>query len=177
MIERKNMMRWLLLLLAFLSIPALAEARDPNEHFFQPKLGDLKDDLASAKAEGKIGILLMFEMDECPFCDRMKRTVLNQSQVQDYFRKHFIVYPMDTKGDAPMIDFKGKDTTEKAFSLEQRARATPTFIFYDLDGNVMTRFTGATQTVDEFMLLGGYVVDGIYKTMTFNVYKRQAQTK
>lgn len=171
------MMRWLLLLLAFLSLPALAEVRNPNEHFFQPKLGDLKDDLSVAKAEGKNGILLMFEMDDCPFCDRMKHTVLSQSEVQDFFRKHFIVYPMDTKGDAPMVDFMGKDTTEKAFSLEQRARATPTFIFYDLDGKVMARFTGATQTVDEFMLLGRYVVDGIYKTMSFNVYKRQVKAQ
>lgn len=170
-------MRWLLLLLAFLSVPALAEVRNPNEHFFQPKLGDLKDDLAAARSEGKIGILLMFEMDDCPFCDRMKRTVLNQSQVQDYYRQHFIVYPMDTRGDAPMVDFKGKDTTEKDFSLEQRARATPVFIFYDLDGNVMTRFTGATQTVDEFMLLGRYVVEGTYKTTPFNVYKRQVQAQ
>lgn len=170
-------MRWLLLLLTFLSLPALAEVRDPNEYFFQPKLGDLKEDLAAARAEGKAGILLMFEMEDCPFCDRMKHTVLNQSPVQDYYRQHFIVYPMDTRGDAAMVDFKGKDTTEKAFALEQRARATPTFVFYDLDGNEMTRFTGATQTVDEFLLLGRFVVDGTWKTMKFNVYKRQALAK
>jgi thioredoxin-related protein len=171
-------MHRLLMLLMFLALPALAEIRDPGSHFFQAKMGDLKDDLASARAEGKIGVLLMFEMDECPFCERMKHTVLNQSHVQDYYRKHFIVYPMDTKGDVPMTDFTGKATTEKAFSLEQRARATPVFVFYDLDGQVITRFTGATQTVDEFMLLGRYVVEGQYKTgVPFNVYKRQPAAK
>jgi thioredoxin-related protein len=170
-------MRWLLLLLACLSLPALAEARDPGQHFFQPKLGDLKDDLAAAKAEGKLGILLMFEMDDCPFCDRMKRTVLNQSAVQDYYRKHFIVYPMDTKGDAPLVDFQGRTTTEKAFALEQRARATPVFVFYDLAGNPITRYTGATQTAEEFLLLGRYVVEGAYGNMPFAAYKRQAQAR
>ncbi len=84
---------------------------------------------------------------------------------------------MDVKGDAPMLDFKGKDTTEKVFSLEQRARATPVFIFYDLEGNPMTRYTGATQNATEFLLLGRYVVDGAYKSMPFNVYKRQASGK
>lgn len=168
-------MRWLLLLLTFMALPALAEVRDPGEHFFQPKMGDLKEDLAAAKADGKTGVLLMFEMDECPFCDRMKRTVLNQSQVQDYFRKHFVIYPMDVKGDVPVTDFKGKESTEKAFALEQRARATPTFLFFDLDGNEIARFTGATQTLDEFMLLGRFVVEGAYKTTKFNVYRRQAQ--
>ncbi len=170
-------MRWLLLLLALFSLPALAEVRDPGVHFFQPKLGDLKDDLGAARSEGKLGILLMYEMDECPFCDRMKRTVLNQSEVQDFFRQHFIVYAMDTKGDAPMTDFKGNATTEKAFALEQRARATPTFVFHDLDGNVMARYTGATQTAAEFILLGRFVTEGHYKTTSFNAYKRQVQAK
>lgn len=168
-------MRWFLLVLALLATPVLAEVRDPGTHFFQPKFGDLKEDLESARQSGKAGILLMFEMDECPFCHRMKTTVLNQTSVQDYYRKHFLIYSIDIKGDTGLVDFQGKDTTEKAFSLEQRARATPVFIFYDLEGNAMTRFTGATQNADEFMLLGRYVVEGVHKNMPFNVYKRQAQ--
>lgn len=168
-------MRWLLLLVAFLALPALAETRSADEYFFQPKLGDLKGDLADLRKENKTGILLMFEMDDCPFCERMKNTVLNQTQVQDYFRQHFIIYPMDTRGDVALTDFQGKDTTEKAFALQQRARATPTFIFYGADGKEITRFTGITQSVGEFMLLGRYVVEGAYKKEPFNVYKKQAQ--
>lgn len=171
-------MRWLMFALALIltSAPALAEVRDPQSHFFMSKLGDFKDELATAKQEGKRGVLIMFEMEDCPFCARMKANVLNQSQVQDYFRKHFLIYDMDVKGDTPMVDFKGKSTTEKAFALEQRARATPVFIFFDLEGNAVTRFTGATQTLDEFMLLGRYVVDGVYKdNVPFNVYKKQGK--
>lgn len=174
-------MRWLALALAFflatLALPAaFAETRDPHSHFFMSKLGDFKDELASAKQEGKQGILIMFEMDECPFCARMKANVLNQSQVQDYFRKHFLIYDVDVKGDTPMVDFKGNATTEKAFALEQRARATPVFVFYDLEGNAVARFTGATQTVEEFLMLGRYVAEGVYKTnVPFNVYRKQGK--
>ncbi len=167
-------MRWLLLVIAFMAMPALAEVRDAHTHFFMSKMGDFKDELATAKAEGKQGVLIMFEMDECPFCARMKATILNQDVVQDYFRRHFLIYPVDVKGDTAMVDFKGKETTEKAFALEQRARATPTFVFFDLDGNAVTRFTGTTQTTDEFLLLGRYVVEGAYKAAPFNVYKRQS---
>lgn len=170
-------MRWLMLVLAFLALPAMAEVRDPHTHFFMSKMGDFKDELATAKQDGKQGVLIMFEMDECPFCSRMKATILNQSGVQDYFRQHFLIYPVDVKGDTSMVDFKGKETTEKAFALEQRARATPTFVFFDLDGNVVTRFTGTTQTTDEFLLLGRYVVEGAYKTAPFNVYKRQVKVQ
>lgn len=166
-------LRWLLLLGLVCVMPALAELRDPSVHFFQPKLGDLHGDLAIAREEGKLGILLMFEMDDCPFCHRMKTTVLNRAEVQDYFRRHFLIYSIDTKGDVPITDFQGNNTTEKAFALAQRARATPVFVFYDLQGQPITRYTGATQTVDEFMLLGRYVVEGAYKSVPFNVYKRQ----
>lgn len=166
-------MRWLLLVFSILAFTAHAEVRDPHSHFFMPKLGDLKEDLAVARDEGKQGVLIMFEMEECPFCMRMKSTVLNQSEVQDWYRKHFIIFTMDVKGDAPITDFQGNATTEKAFSLENRARATPVFLFFDLQGNPVTRFTGATQTAQEFLLLGRYVVDGVYKTTPFNVYKRQ----
>lgn len=168
-------MRWLLLVFALLSLPTLAEVRDPYTHFFMAKMGDFKDELATAQSEGKVGVLVMFEMDDCPFCARMKANILNQSAVQDYYRKHFLIYPVDVKGDAPMIDFKGKETTEKAFALEQRARATPVFVFYDLNGDPVTRYTGTTQTVDDFILLGRYVVEGANKTMPFNVYKRQSK--
>lgn len=170
-------MRWLILPLTLLSAAALGEVRDPGSHFFQPKRGDLHGDLAAAKQEGKQGLLLMFEMDDCPFCARMKQTVLNQSEIQDYYRRHFIIYAMDTKGDTPMTDFKGKDTTEKAFALEQRARATPAFVFYGLAGNTLTRFTGATQTPEEFLMLGRYVVDGHYKAMPFSVFKGQSHPR
>lgn len=170
-------MRWLILFCAFWMFSAHAEVRDPQAHFFMPKLGDFKEELDVAKREGRQGVLIMFEMEDCPFCHRMKTTVLNQSQVQDWYRKHFLIYAMDVKGDTAMVDFKGKDTTEKAFALENRARATPTFVFFDLEGNAVTRFTGATQSADEFLLLGRYVVERVYKTTPFNVYKRQQAGK
>jgi thioredoxin-related protein len=50
------------------------------------------------------------------------------------------------------------------------------FVFYDLEGNTVTRFTGATQTAEEFLLLGRYVVEGVAQTnMPFNVYKKQGK--
>lgn len=167
-------MRWLLLALALLTQPVLAETRDPHSHFFMAKMGDFKEELGAARQEGKQGVLIMFEMDECPFCARMKSTVLNQSEVQDWFRRHFLIYSVDVKGGTEMQDFQGNPTTEKAFALANRARATPVFIFFDLDGNPITRFTGATQTPEEFLLLGRYVVESAYKTQPFNLYKKQA---
>jgi thioredoxin-related protein len=160
------------LLLAAMNV-SVAETRDAQQHFFDAKLGDFKSELALAKKAGKAGILIMYELDDCPFCYRMKQTILNQSEVQDYYHQNFLIFPVDIKGDIAMVDFKGKATTEKAFGLEQRIYGTPVFDFFDLQGNQLVRFPGAAKDVNEFMLLGKYVVEGAYKTMPFAKYKRQ----
>lgn len=166
-------MRWLMLALALITLPSFAEVRDPHTHFFMSHLGDLKEEVVSARDAGKRGVMVMFLMEECPFCQRMKTSVLNQRAVQDYYREHFMLFSIDVTSDVPLIDLKGNETTEKAYALQHRARATPTFLFFDLEGNPLTRFTGALRTPEEFLLLGRYVVDGAYQQMPFTVFKRQ----
>ncbi|MDD5241374.1 MAG: thioredoxin family protein [Sulfuricella sp.] len=160
------------LLLLLSSAAGLAETRDV-QGFFDQNLGDFKAELETARKAGKNGILLMYELEDCPFCHRMRETILNQSEVQDYYRKHFLIFSVDINGDNPLVDFSGKETTEKKFAAEQRVRATPVFVFYALDGKPMTRYTGATKDVGEFMLLGRYAVEGGWKSMPFAKYKQQ----
>lgn len=150
-----------------------AETRDAERHFFDLKMGDFKSELAAAKEEGKTGIMIMFELEDCPFCYRMKHTILNQSEVQDYYHKHFLIFAVDIRGDIPMVDFKGRETTEKAFSTEHRVYGTPVFDFFDLDGNLITRFPGTAKDVNEFLMLGKCVVEGACKSTSFTAYKKQ----
>ena len=152
-----------------------AETRDVHKFFFDQKLGDFKSDLVTAKQEGKKGILVMYEQEDCPWCFRMKTTILNQSEVQDYFKKHFLIFPVDIKGDVTLTDFQGRETTEKKFSELNRVRATPVFAFFDLEGKMIFRFTGVAKDVNEFQLIGRYIVEGAYKTQTFPVYKQGAK--
>lgn len=163
----------LLLFAAAFSSPALAETRDAQESFFDIKMGDFKGELANARKEGKKGILIMFTLEDCPFCHRMKHSVLNQSEVQDYFHQHFLIFEVDIRGNVPMTDFSGKQTTEKDFGTERRIYGTPVFDFYDLNGKLMTRFPGTAKDTSEFMALGRYVVGDAYKTMPFTIFKKQ----
>lgn len=164
---------FLLGLLASSSLLA-AETRDPGTYFFDETWGDLREELETARAEGKQGVLLFFELDECPFCHRMKRSVLNQPEVQEYFRKNFRIFIIDIEGDVEMVDFQGNPTTQKDFAFKaNRVRATPVMVFYDLDGKEITRYTGATSGADEFMWLGQFVAEGHFEKMRFTKYKRQ----
>lgn len=172
------LLRFFLVVMLAVSLPALAAEgpRDPGTHFFNDTFWDLHEEVTNARQTGKAGILIMFEMDECPFCHRMKQTVLNQPDVQAYFREHFINLPIDIEGDVEMVDFQGRTTTMKDFSTKQyRVRATPVFAFFDSDGRYIkrARYTGATRDKEEFLLLGRYVVEKAYLKEPFARYKRR----
>lgn len=143
--------------------------------FFDETFGDFTEDLETAKDEDKKALLIMFEMDECPFCHRMKTTVLNRSDVQAYFKEHFRVLSVDIEGDVEMTDFEGNTVKQKDFALKQyRVRATPVFQFIDLEGKPVknARLTGATRDAEEFLLLGRYVAEG--KTQKpFRIFKKE----
>ena len=160
------------LVFCLFAAPVWAESRDVQQHFFNQHLGDFKAELDTAKQEGKQGILLMFEMDDCPFCHRMKQTILNQSEVQDYYRKHFLIFSVDSEGANALVDFAGKASTEKQFALDHRVRATPVLMFFDLEGKPIARHTGPTKDKAEFLLLGRYVAEGAYATQPFVKYKQ-----
>jgi len=157
----------------------LADAlRDPISNFFHQSFGDLQEELATARDENKRGLLVMFESDDCPWCKKMRALILNRAAVQDYYRNHFRIVTVDTEGDTEIVDFTGQSVPEKDFALKHnRVRATPVFAFFDLDGALMFKYTGATRDIDEFMWLGEFVVDDYYKTEKFPNYKRERRAQ
>ncbi len=148
--------------------------RDPETHFFQQSFGDLQEEITIAQDENLFGLMIMFETNDCPWCERMKKTVLNQASVQDFYRKNFRILTLNIEGDTPIVDFAGQEITEKEFSLKHnRIRATPAFLFFDQNGERVMRFTGTTKDPQEFLWLGEFVADGHYQKSKFPVYKRQ----
>ena len=166
----------LLLLVSIITSTSYAavDVKDPYKHFFNETWGNLPEELKKAKDAGKKGLLIFFEMDECPFCHYMKNNVLNQSKVQELYRKNFLNIVIDIEGDIEMVDFKGKTIKQKDFAKRNRVRATPVIAYYNLDGKMIYRHTGKTSGVDEFMWLGEYIANEVYKKkIRFSKYKRK----
>jgi thioredoxin-related protein len=155
------------------AVSTAATGKDPYKYFFNETWGDFQEELANAKKQNKKGILIFFEMDECPFCHYMKNNVLNQPEVQAFYRKNFLNFTVDIEGDIEITNMQGKTMKQKDFAFrENRVRATPVIAFFDLEGNRVFRHTGKTAGVDEFMWMGEYVADGSYKETSFTRYKR-----
>lgn len=168
-----NIFLFLLGLIASFSTPA-DTIRDPGIHFFQDSFGDLQEEAGIAAEQGLFGVMIMFEATDCPWCERMKQYVLNQAAVQDYYRQHFRVLTVNIDGDIPLTDFGGNIVAEKDFSLEQhRVRATPAFLFFDTNGKLAMKYTGASRDAQEFLWLGEFVVNGHYQNGRFPEFKRQ----
>lgn len=162
-------LRTLLMLALCWALPSQAE-----ESFMDQSFGNYQEDLQTAKDEGKAGIFVFFHMEECPFCHRMRSTIMQDPEVIAFYRKHFLTYEHDIEGGNEVVTFSGehmsaKDMAEKVF----RVRATPVMIIFDTDGNQLVRYTGPTRTKEEFMWIGDYVLDGSYKTKSFTAYKRE----
>lgn len=170
------------LVFLFWLLPSLSlagETRDPYQYFFEASLGDLTEELEIARDEGKQGIFVFFEMDECPFCHRMKQTVLNQPEVQEYFGERFHCLAIDIEGDIEIVDFDGKDMTQKEFASQYRVRATPLLMFVDLEGKPLLKYVGAPSGPEEFLWMGEFISEKIYlqkddtgRNIRFARYKR-----
>ncbi len=150
--------------------------RDPGLHFFEDTFGDMQEELQLTDEEGKTGLLIMFETDECPWCVRMKQTVLNRVKVQDYYKANFRSLTLNAESSNTLVDFDGNETTEADFALKLlRVRATPVFAFFAPSGALLTKFTGTTKNVQDFLLLGKFVVEGHYASQRFSQYRRAQQ--
>ncbi|MDH5710460.1 MAG: thioredoxin fold domain-containing protein [Gammaproteobacteria bacterium] len=142
--------------------------------FFDLFFGDFEEELIAARDEGKQGVFVFFEMDDCPFCQRMQETILREADVIAYFQQHFKNHHFNILSSTSVIDFDGKEfeTGKEMAEKKYRVRATPVMIFFDLEGRPVVRFTGPTTSKEEFLLLGEFFVSGSYKTMPFTRYKR-----
>ena len=169
-------MKRLFLAIFFLSLSISTAWADKSKGFFQESFGNYQEELATAKQDGKSGVFIFFMMDDCPFCDKVEKSILTQPDVQAYFKQHFANFIFDIEGDVEVTDFTGKIKKQKEIAEKDfRVRATPVMIFFDLTGKPVARYTGATRDKAEFMLLGQFVVDKVYEKMTFEQYKRQVK--
>jgi len=168
-LKLRQCVQWILLFVS-LFVFQTAQAED----FFDESFGNFQEELESAKEAGKQGVFLFFEMEECPFCHRMKTTILNQPDVIQFYKQHFVNFAIDIESSEEMVDFQGREKTYKNWAEKDfRVRATPVMMIFDLTGRPLLKYTGPTRNKEEFMWLGQYVVSGAYQKMSFTRYKRQ----
>ncbi len=167
----------LLLLVAGSALNAAVEERDPREFFFIQTFGDLPEEMQIARDEGKLGMLLFFEAEACPYCQYMLRKIFNQRSVQEWYAERFVSIAVDIHGDVELTDFNGITLPSKIFSDQRKIFLTPVVSFIDLNGVEIYRHLGMVSTPEEFLLLGKYIVGEHYLDTEFGAYLKSLGTQ
>ncbi len=162
-----------MLLLAGVAMAEEQETRDAKEYFFTQTFGDLPEEMQTARDEGKLGMLLFFEADACPYCQYMLRKIFNQRRVQDWYRERFVNIDVDIHGDVELTDFDGITLPTKIFADHRRIYMTPVLSFLNLDGVEIYRHLGMIKTPEEFLLLGEYIEGEHYYDTEYKVFARK----
>ena len=161
------------LLAAGIAYGAETVKRDPREHFFIQTFGDLPEEMQLAREDGKLGMLLFFESENCSYCRAMLERVLSDSHVQDWYRERFVNIAVDIHGDVEFRDFDGIALPSKVFAEHRRIYLTPVVSFLNLDGQEIYRHLGMVKTPEEFMVLGEYIEGEHYFDTEYEVFAEQ----
>lgn len=153
----------------------VAPVQAGSDTFFSAAPDDLKNLLARAAQTDKRGVLVMFGLQGCGECRKIEDTVLRDPAVRDFYQRHFLNVRLDLTSVAPLVDFQGDTLKQIEFALANRVQVAPTFIFFNADGEPVTRFAGPLKDAGEFLQLGRYVAEGGYETAPFRTYQRQAE--
>src|SRR5512147_119109 len=108
---------------------------------FETTTNDLAAAVATARAEKK-HLAVMFEQADCGYCERMKRTVLRDVTTETAIGHRFQTVAVSLDSDARLTDPTGKPTTVRQLASRLHRLATPVFVFYDGDGQVLYRYAG-----------------------------------
>lgn len=147
--------------------------RDARQFFFTPTFGDLSEEMSVARNDGKLGMLLFFEAESCPYCQHMIHKVFSDRKVQDWFGQNFVSIAVDIHGDVELTDFDGITLPSKVFSDHRRVFLTPLLAFIDLDGSEVYRHLGMIKTPEEFLVLGEYIAGKHHYLMEYQAYATQ----
>jgi len=119
-------------------------------------------------------ILLFFETEHCPFCARMRKSVLIDQAVINKLQASFIALPLDIESDQMMRDEAGEPISVRQYAQRyKRIVLTPTMVFVDANFNLLHRHSGLIATNEEFKKLLEFVSSRAYDSYSWKHFKQQ----
>lgn len=134
---------------------------------FDTPARNLQADVQQARQEKKI-VAVLATLPDCPSCAKMERTVFNRKDIENLFNKDLISRRIDITSDSNIISANGKEVPIKQFAGQFHVFATPSFLFFDTQGNFLYRYSGELKS-PQFKKLINYVTHGEYEQRPFAV--------
>ncbi|MBL7002462.1 MAG: thioredoxin fold domain-containing protein [Gammaproteobacteria bacterium] len=109
--------------------------------WFKESFLEIAEDVEEATEEGK-HVLLFFQLNGCPYCDRMLKESFETSPYADYIQQKFDVIAVNVRGDREIAFNEEVNVTEKTLSEMLNVRATPAIVLLNEDNKTVVRVNG-----------------------------------
>ncbi|HVF65948.1 MAG TPA: thioredoxin fold domain-containing protein [Casimicrobiaceae bacterium] len=121
-----------------------------------PLATNLAED-AEVGARGRKPILLFFDREECPYCERALREYLVPLS-RDEWKDRALFRQVEMDRALPVIDFDGRPTTHAALAARYKATLSPTVLVVDGKGTPLSGPLVGLMTVDFY---GSYLENAL----------------
>lgn len=155
--------------------PTDAVAIAAAEGLFRPST-NLSAALAQAKRDGKAGVVVLYEMNGCGDCKKLRATTLQDPALQALYDANFVTVSVMADEPTPIVDFDGEATTQMQLAGVQRVFALPTVVFHDLDGLPVARQMGSALPLADWLRLAEYVKAEGYEDLPFSAWQPGQET-
>jgi len=128
--------------------------------------------LQEARDKGKSGIMVFFSMKTCSYCKAIIETTFQQSDIVKRLRTNYDVIGLEVLSDIEVVSTKGKTLRAKDFAVHEKAKFTPTMIFYGSSGKKQLRLIGY-QSPKKFRGVLDFLEGKHYTRVKLSHYLRQ----
>lgn len=147
--------------------------------WFKESFLEIREDVDEATAENK-HVILFFQLNACPYCDRMLSESFEAEPLTSYIQDHFDTIAINIRGDRDIVFNEETSLTEKELSEMLKVRGTPAILFLDSDNKTVVRVNGyraperfkkILQYVNEKGYQQGSLAEYLEKNLADDVYK------
>ena len=136
--------------------------------WFKESFLEIADDVDEASAEGR-HVLLFFQLNACPYCDRMLTEAFESEPLSSQIQEQFDAIAINVKGDRDIAFNEALSVTEKELSEFLEVRATPAILFLNSENKQVVRVNGY-RSPKRFEQVLNFVSSKSYESMSLADY-------
>jgi thioredoxin-related protein len=136
--------------------------------WFKQSFLEIADDVDEATEAGK-HVLLFFQLNGCPYCDRMLEESFETEPMTSYIREHFDSIAINIRGDREIAFNEEITVTEKQLAGILKVSGTPAILFLDANNKTVVRVNGY-RAPERFRQILEFVATDSYRTTSLADY-------
>jgi thioredoxin-related protein len=140
----------------------------PMPGWFKQSFLDIAEDVADATGSGR-HVMLFFELNGCPYCDRMLTESFEAEPLSSYIQDNFDVIAINIQGDRQVAFDAETAVSEKQLAGILKVYSTPAILFLDADNKTIVRVNGY-RAPQRFRQVLEYVATRSYRSVTLADY-------